>query len=386
VQKVHDGQPLRQIQGGGRATSTSRPLAVSAAQDHRHRRILQSAGLLAVVLALLALLASACTSASQPVRSPARAAPSIIDYRPPRFVDMPQLPQVEAQAAQARGRVVAGTTVSVDIPATRSAFKARQARVYLPPAWFAATAPRLPALILLPGEPGGPTDWTDDGDADAVANDFAANHHGVAPIIVMPDATGQEDADTECINSIRFGQAETYLTVDVPAYVRAAFRAASGPGSLAIAGASAGGTCATVLSLRHPTIFQAFASFSGFATPTYKDDTVAESLDPLYDGSEAAFLAHDPLTLLSTNRYPLTAAWFEAGTGDDEPWVDARTLAAASRRAGMAEVCLVGVSGGHTWKVWQESFEAALPWVSWRLGLVAQPPPTPAQCSAATTR
>jgi S-formylglutathione hydrolase FrmB len=335
---------------------------------------------------VLALLTSACASASQPVRSPARSDPGIIDYRPPRFIDLSQLPQVEAQAAQASGGVTAGTTVRVEIPATSSGFQAREARVYLPPAWFAPAAPRLPALILLPGEPGGPTDWTDDGNADGIANDFARDHDGVAPIIVMPDPTGQEDADTECINSTRFGEAETYLTVDVPAYVRAAFRAASAPGSLAIAGASAGGTCATVLSLRHPTVFQVFASFSGFATPTYEDDTVTESVPILYDGSQAAFLAHDPLTMLDQNRYPLTSAWFEAGTSDGQPWADARKLAAASRQAGMAEVCLVGVSGGHTWKVWQQSFETALPWLSLRLGLLTKPPETPAQCSPATSR
>ena len=343
---------------------------------------MRSAGVIAV---LLAILASACASASPSAGSSSRSQPSIV-YRPPRVIDLPQLAQVEAQAAQANGRVAAGTTVRVDIPASRSAFTARQALVYLPPAWFAPAAPRLPALILLPGEPGGPTDWTDDGDADGIANDFASAHGGVAPIIVMPDATGQEDEDTECINSTRFGEAETYLTVDVPAYLRAAFRAASAPGSLAIAGASAGGTCATVLSLRHPTVFRVFASFSGFATPTYQDDTVAESVPILYDGSQAAFLAHDPLTMLNQNRYPLTSAWFEAGTSDGQAWADARKLAAASRRAGMAEVCLVGVSGGHTWRVWQESFETALPWLSFRLGLLTKPPQTPAQCSPATNQ
>jgi S-formylglutathione hydrolase FrmB len=235
--------------------------------------------------------------------------------------------------------------------------------------------------MLLPGEPGGPTDWTDDGHADAITDTFAAIHGGVAPIIVMPDGTGREDADTECINSSRYGNAETYLTVDVPGYVRATFRAATGPGSLAVAGASAGGTCSTTMALRNPDIFPTFASFSGYAAPTFKNDTVADSLPILYGGSEAAYLAHDPLTLLGSRTYPASGAWFEAGTSDHAPWRAAQELAAAARQAGMEDVCLRGISGGHTWAVWQQSLTVALPWLSARLGLAPSPQPPSADCS-----
>jgi S-formylglutathione hydrolase FrmB len=303
-------------------------------------------------------------------------------YRPPRFIGLDQLAQVEAGASSADGRVLAGTTVTVQIPPTHSQFQARDALVYLPPVWFTTPAPRLGTLILLPGVPGGPTDWTDDGDADTIANEFAADHGGVAPIMVMPDATGVEEGDSECVNSTKYGNVETYLTADVPAYMRATFRAATGPDSLAVAGASAGGTCATTMSLRNPGVFPTFAAFSGFATPTYLDDTVKESIPILYEGSEAAYLAHDPRTLLEQHQYPNGGAWFEAGTGDSQPWADVRILAAASRRAGM-QVCLVGIPGGHTWEVWQQSLTASLPWLSGRLGVTAPPDPLPSGCTPA---
>ncbi len=294
---------------------------------------------------------------------------------------MDQLAEVETKARQAGGQVATGTTVTIDIPPVRSQFQARAAQVYLPPAWFAPSAPQLPTLILLPGVPGGPTVWTDDGYGDDVANNFADLHDGLAPIIVMPDATGHENADSECVNSSKYGNAETYLTLDVPAYVRATFRAATGPHSLAVAGLSAGGTCSTTLALRNPQVFPTFASFSGFATPTYLDKSVAESLPILYGGSQPAYLAHDPLTLLSQRDYPLSAAWFEAGTSDREPWADAMRLAAASRQAGLEEVCLFGISGGHTWAVWQQSLTSALPWLSARLGLTPPPLEPPGACA-----
>jgi S-formylglutathione hydrolase FrmB len=322
-----------------------------------------------LVAAVLAILTTACSSSLRPPLV-SGTAPQPTAYRPPRFIDLNQLSGVETRAARAGKGPSAGTTVSVDIPSTQSGFDAREARVYLPPDWFTMGALPLPTLVLLPGVPGGPTVWTQDGDADLIANEFVS-HGGVAPIIVMPDATGSDDDDSECVNSSKFGNVETYLTADVPAYVRSTFRAASGPGSLAVAGLSAGGTCSTVLALRNPGIFHTFASFSGFDTPTYLDDTVAESVPILYSGSGTAYLAHDPMTLLAHNKYPMTSAWFEAGTGDHQPWTDAQQLAAASRQAGMAEVCLLGIPGGHSWEVWRESFSSALPWLSARLGLTS---------------
>jgi S-formylglutathione hydrolase FrmB len=341
----------------------------------------RSATIPPALAAMLAMLTMGCSSSMRPAPG-SGTAPQNTAYRPPRFIDLNQLAGVETRAAQAGQKLSAGTTVSVDIPATQSGFDARAALVYLPPDWFTPGALPLPMLMLLPGVPGGPTVWTEDGAADLIANGFVS-HGGVAPIIVMPDATGADDNDSECVNSSRFGDVETYLTVDVPAYVRSVFRAASGPQSLAVAGLSAGGTCSTVLALRNPGIFQTFASFSGFDTPTYLDDTVAESVPILYAGSEAAYLAHDPMTLLAHNKYPMMAAWFEAGTGDHQPWADAQQLAAASRQAGMAEVCLIGIPGGHSWEVWQESFSSALPWLSARLGLASSATPAAGRCPAA---
>ena len=80
-------------------------------------------------------------------------------------------------------------------------------------------------LLTVLGVSGTSADWTADGDADTTANAYAAEHGGLAPIIVMPDPNGDKTEDSECVNS-QFGNAETYLTVDVPAYLRSRFGAA----------------------------------------------------------------------------------------------------------------------------------------------------------------
>ncbi len=205
-----------------------------------------------------------------------------------------------------------GVVIGVTIPPTVSHFSTREAYVYLPPAWFAKVTPSLPTLILLPGEPGSASDWSGDGDADNTADAFAARHHGLAPIIVMPDPDGYQTVDTECVNS-KFGNAETYLVDDVPAFVRREFGASTRPGSLAVGGLSAGGTCSVMLALRHPQVFPTFASFSGFASPQYQETTLADTIDTLFGGSEADYAAHDPEQLLKNRNVPRAGRMVRGG-------------------------------------------------------------------------
>ena len=66
--------------------------------------------------------------------------------------------------------------------------------------------------------------------------------------------------------------AQTYLTQDVPQFMREKFNASTQAHSMAIAGLSEGGTCAVTLALNNPAEYDTFASYSGFADPTYQTD------------------------------------------------------------------------------------------------------------------
>jgi S-formylglutathione hydrolase FrmB len=299
-----------------------------------------------------------------------------------QVVDLPALQQIRARVSATGHLPTAGVTVQVQIPAPVSGFEAKPAVVYVPPAWFVTPAPQLAAIILLPGEPGSPTDWTENGDADTIASTFAAAHGGVAPIIVMPDPNGFKTADTECVNS-QFGNAETYLVTDVPAYLRRDFNVRTGAGSLAIAGLSAGGSCSVILALRNPGVFQTFATYSGYAEPIYLDDDRQQTIDDLFGGSRAAYLDHNPLTLLSRHRYPATAGWFEVGRDDTQPLAELRRLQPAAQAAGIA-TCELIRPGGHDFGLWSQALTDSLPWLSWRLGLTPEPPTEPATCRPGT--
>jgi S-formylglutathione hydrolase FrmB len=295
------------------------------------------------------------------------------------FTSLPALQVIRDQVRDTGHLPDHGDTIFVTIPPTKSKFQTGQAEVYLPPAWFHNPEPALPVIVLIAGYPGMPTDWTRAAFADTTANEFAAKHQGVAPILVMPDSNGAAQ-DTECDNS-KLGDAETYLTEDLPAYMRTEFNANSGAHSFAVAGLSAGGTCATVLALRNPKVFPDFATYSGYSAQTFKTSDKAVTIATLFNGSLAEYNKDDPTTLLTNNKFPTTSAWFETGAQDAALLPDAQHLQRFADKAGLAQVCFLSPSGGHDFPFWTRAFKDSLPWLSWKLGLTPAPTDSLAKCT-----
>ncbi len=294
------------------------------------------------------------------------------------FADLPQLKAIRDEVRRTGKLPSSGETIVVTIPATVSKFKTGQAYVYLPPAWFKNPEPQLPLIELIAGVPGEPSDWTRAGYADSSSTAFAALHHGVSPILVIPDNNGNLTSDSECSNSA-FGNAETYLVKDVPTYMQAQFNAAIGKHAMAVAGLSAGGTCATILALRNPQTFSTFASYSGYASPTYQSDDAQQTITQLYGGSKANYEAHNPVNLLTNNRYAGVAGWFTSGQQDPQALAAMQQLVPLAKKAGM-QVCSSSPPGTHSFTFWAAAFRLSLPWLSWRLGLTPPPTDVRAEC------
>jgi S-formylglutathione hydrolase FrmB len=272
----------------------------------------------------------------------------------------------------------AGVITTVTIPPDASGFAARPAVIYVPPAWFDRPRPTLPVVLLLHGTPGTPQDWIDGGQAAATADAYAAAHGGRGPILVMPDINGSLAADTECVDGPA-GRAETYLTGDVPAFVREVFHTAAPGRDWAVAGLSEGGSCALMLALRHPTQFETFGDYAGLAGPRSGDTNAdtASAVTTLFAGSSVAFAAHEPAVLLH-RRFPALAGWFEVGDADGEPLAAARSLVPQARQAGITACEVVVPGGGHTFDVFSRAFADSLPWIAGRIG--AGPPVSDPRC------
>ncbi len=263
------------------------------------------------------------------------------------------------------GMPATGRVVGVDIPGPVSGFDARAGWVYLPPAYLGSVRAELPVLVLLAGQPGGPSDWLDGGQLAVRMDRYAAAHDGLAPVVVMPDDLGSELADPLCLDSA-LGNAATYLGVDVPNWINHHLQAGAGR---AVGGLSYGGTCALQLALTAPAVYPTFIDISGQSAPTLgtRADTVAAAFGD-GPGADAAFRAVNPLDLLDTRHYPGTAGAIVVGAQDREFRPDAVTVRAALEAA-KVPVTFVEVPGSHTWGVWGPGLEATLPWLGARLGL-----------------
>lgn len=267
-------------------------------------------------------------------------------------------------ASPAHGKVTA-----ITIPATASHFAARQAYVYEPPVALARSYVQLPVLVLMAGLPGSPQDWLNGGNLQTTLDDFAKQHDGITPLVFMVDELGNRSTDTECVDSAR-GNVETYLTVDVPNYIKNNYAVSRDPVHWSIGGLSLGGTCGVMLTLRHPDIYRYFLDLSGDIDVTL--GTKAGTITKLFNGSQAEWAAHQPSLLLSAagakTKYKDVGGYFAVGRGDSlSVNVAARQLYLASRKDNL-DVAYEVVSGQHTFAVWRQTFADALPWLSNRLG------------------
>jgi S-formylglutathione hydrolase FrmB len=283
-----------------------------------------------------------------------------------------------------------GTVVPVDISDAASGFRHRGELVYLPPAWFATNpAPKLPTLMMIGGEFNTPADWLRTGGAVKMLDDFAAAHHGNAPVVVFVDPGGAFNNDTECVNGSR-GNSADHLTKDVVPYMVSHYGVSPDRSKWGVVGWSMGGTCAVDLAVMHPDMFSAFEDIAGDIGPNSgnKDQTIAR----LFGGNPDAWAAFDPTTVITKHGpYTGVAGWFDVNgstaiiqrTKNDQ-------AAAANSLCGLGAAngincAVVSQPGKHDWPFASHAFGAALPWLAGQIGTPDVPAtPLPAAAGSPT--
>jgi enterochelin esterase-like enzyme len=263
-----------------------------------------------------------------------------------------------------------GLVGRVTIPATVSHFPARAGYVYLPPAALVPRPPRLPVLIMMSGQPGGPDDVVQAGRLAAIMDARAAAHHGLAPIVVVPDQLGAPARNPMCVDSAALGRSATYLTVDVPAWIRTHLAVEPTRAAWAVGGFSQGGTCAIQLGAAHPELFSAIFDVSGQLAP--KNGDLPHTIQVGFGGDEARYRAALPASLLAAHApYRGTVAVFGSGQFDAKygPGVDA--IAADARSAGIATTRRVAPGTAHDWHTVQWMMSHAFDPIAVHLGVAA---------------
>lgn len=271
------------------------------------------------------------------------------------------------------GMPLGGAVSQVTIPAVTSGFPARAAWIYLPPAYLTTYRPNLPVLMLITAQPGTSRGWIDAGNVIAAMDAFAASHQGLAPIVVMPDPLGSTLSNPLCTNST-LGQADAYLTRDVPAWLLANVQVDANTQHWAVGGFSFGGTCALQLSVNHPRLFPTFLDISGQDAPTLGNRQ--QTLDRAFGGNPRAFAKINPVDILAATRLTLPnraemsalAGTLVIGTSDHIYLPQQRHIQNAAVGAGVP-IRWLEVPGAHSWRVAVAGLQQSLPWLSTRMGL-----------------
>ena len=178
---------------------------------------------------------------------------------------------------------------------------------------------------MLPGSPGVVDNMVSGAGLQNDLQQLAATNHGITPLVYVADDNGSTFNDTECVNSPK-GNVETYLTVDVPNYIKSHFNVSDDPANWAIGGISMGGTCAIMLTLTNPNVYHYFVDIGGDVGPTFNQGDAQTTTNVLFGGSTTQYNLHQPLYLLAHNKYSGMGGFFGNGLSDTPDVTSGTTL------------------------------------------------------------
>jgi enterochelin esterase-like enzyme len=263
-----------------------------------------------------------------------------------------------------------GQLGGVSIPGVVSKFPARQAVLYLPPAALVANPPLLPVVIVLSGEPGQPMNDFETANLHPMLEAFQKAHNGLSPIVIAPDQLGAPYANPMCVDSA-LGNSATYLTVDVPTWIRSHLHVRQDAASWAIGGFSQGGTCAIQLGAAHPDLFGAILDVSGELVP--RNGTPQHTIEVGFGGDATAYERAKPVNILAAHApYAGMTAIFGVGQTDARYTAWEREVAHAAEAAGMATTFIVAPGTGHDWHTASYALAAGMRMLCAKFGLSSQ--------------
>lgn len=261
----------------------------------------------------------------------------------------PAAPHVTAPLPQPGRRLQ-----TYEVTGTRSELR-MQVLVYLPASYESSPQRSYPVVEALHGYPGTPAGWTGTMDVGAQIDAAVASHAIAESIVVVPQINQPLSRDGECVNGpAGTPQLETWVTSDVPQFVRTHLRARTDRSAWAVMGYSEGGYCAAMAGVLHPQTYGAAVVLSGYFTPQF--DGSAPVLPP---GSARA-RRYDLVAAVATAP-PTVALWVQAGRLS-EYWPQTQAFVQAVRPPTSVTTSVQG-NAGHRWDVWKAQVPVALSWL-----------------------
>lgn len=276
-----------------------------------------------------------------------------------------RLDQVLQEAVRKRQARKNGFAMQTTLSGPQSRIS-RQGVVYLPPQYFQKPYDglRFPVIELIHGSPGTPGDYEGRLKISGMLRKLISAHKARPVVLVIPDANGGLDRSTQCLNTVRGEQDETYLSIDVPDDVASRLRVERPGPAWGIAGFSEGGFCAANLALRHPDRYGAAASLSGYFEPM-RTNRVPRAIDP-FGGSRTLREANSPLKVLAKALppAPLPHFWVMSGNAAQSDMVQAQAFMDLVKQYQPGAPFLVIKGGQHNYVAWREAFPKMFEWAT----------------------
>lgn len=262
---------------------------------HASRTSLATVSVLTLVLGLAACGSEASTpgSAKQAAGSGTSAAsPSAAQSSTPPAPPKPTKVLMPAGPAADLKKVrdtAAGPIMMTTLTGAKSGVSGK-VWVWLPPEYhdpkYARTG--FPVLTLYAGgQSAGYNTWTDNQlPIEEVGAELSKQGKAHPFIMVMPvqNLESNEAKALECSDIPGQPKIGTWMSQDIPDFVRANFRTVKGRDGWGLMGASTGAFCSAKLALQHPDVFKAAVPIDGYFNPD----------SPLWKGHEAERLANSP--------------------------------------------------------------------------------------------
>jgi enterochelin esterase-like enzyme len=234
---------------------------------------------------------------------------------------------------------------------------------YLPPGYASgeSSATRYPVVEAFDGFPGSPNFWLKTMRVQEVLDQEIAAGRMAPTVVIFPYQTQNPAIDTECVDAVGGAKFDTFLTTDVRTAVTTQFQVRTDRNSWGTIGTSTGGFCAVNLALRHPDLYAAAASLSG-----YFEALTDKSTGDLYRGDDRVRKENSPLWRLRNLPLPTTAVYLSSARDDKNAFSQLEQFQAAAK--GPVQVTAdVVPQGGHSSAVWRAVQPSAFDWLSGRL-------------------
>ncbi|MER8183124.1 alpha/beta hydrolase-fold protein [Kitasatospora sp. NPDC094015] len=237
--------------------------------------------------------------------------------------------------------------------------------VYLPPQYFQPgyEDKKFPAVIAITGFPGDAKNLVSKLNYPATELQQLREGKMKPTVLVLMRPSPAMPRDTECEDVPGGPRAETYFAEDVPAAVRGSYRVTAAPGGLGLVGNSTGGYCALKLAMKHPDVYSAAVSLSGYYRAA-EDPTTGD----LFGGQQQRRNEADLSWRLANLPHPGVALLVGGSREGDGDYFASTEQFIAAAKGGPTKVSSITLeTGGHNFNTWNRMLPASLGWLAGHL-------------------